>query len=134
EGLILLTNDGGLARRFELPLTRIRRTYRIRVFGNIPENQLIQLKRGITVDGIRYGPIDARILEQQRSNCWLSVVLTEGKNRELRNVFTYLGYPINRLLREGYGPFYLDDLQPGDLREVPHEAIQIFLQSLDKNS
>jgi 23S rRNA pseudouridine2605 synthase len=132
EGLILLTNDGALARQLELPSTRLKRVYRIRVFGRVEQERLAQLKKGITIDGVHYGPIDARIVEQQNSNCWLRVSLREGKNRELRKIFSHLGYTINRLIRENYGPFTIDRLQHGTLYEVPPEVLQEFLHALEK--
>ena len=129
EGLILLTNDGTLARRLELPTNRLKRTYNVRVFGLVDEKKLTALQKGIMIDGIRYGPIFARIMTQQNTNCWLSVTIHEGKNRELRNIFTHLGYRVNRLIRVAYGPFDLDRLQPGELAEVPSEVLHSYSQN-----
>jgi 23S rRNA pseudouridine2605 synthase len=134
EGLILLTNDGMLARRLELPSTRLIRTYRVRVFGTVSEKQLALLQNGLTIQGIHYGPIKAHILIQHKSNCWLKVSLTEGKNRELRKVFAHLGYTVNRLIRERYGPFTLEGLQRGELCEVPSELLHTFLYSLHSSA
>ncbi len=130
EGLILLTNDGAVARQFELPSTQLKRTYRIRVFGKVDPEKFRHIKKGITIDDVYYGPVEARILEQQTSNCWLLVTIREGKNRELRKIFSYLGYTINRLIRESYGPFSLNRMEREELQEVPNEILQDFLKFL----
>jgi 23S rRNA pseudouridine2605 synthase len=119
EGLLLLTNDGGLARELELPSTGWVRTYRVRVFGHVTEEILATLKDGCQVDGIRYGPIKAEIEKKTGRNAWLIVSLTEGKNREIRQVMRHLDLHVNRLIRQAYGPFTLGDLQREDIREVP---------------
>ncbi|MCW8916814.1 MAG: rRNA pseudouridine synthase [Magnetovibrio sp.] len=123
EGLLLLTNDGGLARELELPSTGWIRTYRVRVFGFITEEMLLELKDGITVDGIRYGAIDARIEKKTGRNTWLIVSLAEGKNREIRRVMEYLNVQVNRLIRQSYGPFRLDKLERGEVQEVPRRQM-----------
>ncbi len=123
EGLLLLTNDGGLARELELPSTGWVRTYRVRVFGFITEDMLEELKDGLTVDGIRYGSIDARIEKKTGRNTWLIVSLTEGKNREIRRVMEYLNVQVNRLIRQSYGPFRLDKLERGEVQEVPRRQM-----------
>ena len=107
EGLLLLTNDGGLARRLELPATGWTRRYRVRAHGSVDESALDRLKQGVTLDGIRYGPIEARLERQQGSNVWLAVALREGKNREVRDVLEALGLTVSRLIRIAYGPFQL---------------------------
>ncbi len=118
EGLLLLTNDGALARILERPQTGMRRSYRVRVHGVMKQSKLDSIAKGITVEGVHYGPIDATLERQQGSNAWLNVVLREGKNREIRRVFEHLGYPVNRLIRTAYGPVSLGDLPRGAVDEV----------------
>lgn len=136
EGLLLLTNDGALARRLELPSSGWSRTYRVRVRGCPSPAALAKLRHGITVRGIRYGPIDARLdapppaRATQRNpgrapaNVWLTVSLREGKNRELRRVFAHLGHPVSRLIRIAFGPFELASLAPGAVQEAPPECLR----------
>ncbi|MBM3517704.1 MAG: rRNA pseudouridine synthase [Alphaproteobacteria bacterium] len=123
EGLLLLTNDGALARRLALPSSGCLRRYRVRVRGRVDETALARLAPGLTVAGTRYGPIAARLERQQASNAWLEVTLTEGKNREVRQALAAVGYPVSRLIRIGFGPFALADLAPGALAEVPLEEL-----------
>lgn len=123
EGLLLLTNDGALARRLELPATGWTRRYKVRVHGEVDPERLAALERGITVDGVRYGPIRARLERQQGSNAWVTLSLQEGKNREVRRVLERLGYPVTRLIRLSYGPFQLGSLPRGTLEEVPRKAL-----------
>ncbi len=118
EGLLLLTNDGGLARVLELPDTGWLRRYRVRAKGTVDQAQLDGLIRGITVDGIEYGPVEAVLDRVQGSNCWITVSLREGKNREVRNVLGALGLTVNRLIRVSYGPFQLGDIPEGGVEEV----------------
>lgn len=118
EGLLLLTNDGGLARVLELPLTGWVRKYRVRAHGRIKQNALDKLKNGIAIDGIFYGSIEASIEREQGANMWLSVALREGKNREIKKVLGALGLSVNRLIRVSYGPFQLSDLEEGAVREI----------------
>ncbi|WP_455480147.1 pseudouridine synthase [Bartonella sp. B23] len=118
EGLLLLTNDGGLARVLELPLTGWVRKYRVRAHGRVKQSALDNLKNGIAVNGIFYGSIEASIEREQGSNLWLSVALREGKNREIKNVLGALGLSVNRLIRISYGPFQLSDLEEGAVREI----------------
>jgi len=119
EGLLLLTNDGGLARYLELPANALERSYRVRVHGTVSAADLARLARGITVGGLKYGPIEARFERAQTgANVWLAVTLKEGKNREIRKVMAHLGLQVNRLIRTGYGPFQLRDLPPGSATEV----------------
>src|SRR5262249_28732915 len=122
EGLLLLTNDGGLKRHLELPATGWTRRYRVRVHGTPHPEALRRWKDGITVDGVRYGPIEATVDRQQGSNCWLLMTLTEGKNREIRRVLDALALPVNRLIRVAYGPFQLGDLPPSACIEVTGKA------------
>ncbi len=118
EGLMLLTNDGGLARALELPSTGWLRRYRVRAHGSVTQQQLDELKDGIAVDGVLYGGIEAELERQQGSNVWLNFAMREGKNREVKNVLGALGLEVNRLIRLSYGPFQLGDLESGQVREV----------------
>jgi len=132
EGLLLLTNDGALARRLELPSSGWPRTYRVRVRGCPDAAALARLKQGITVRGIHYGPIEARLDESsatraRAANSWLTVTLREGKNREIRRVFQHLGHSVSRLIRIAFGPFELGALPPAAVQEVPHESLSAFL-------
>ncbi|HEX6958598.1 MAG TPA: pseudouridine synthase [Ferrovibrio sp.] len=123
EGLLLLTNDGALARRLELPSTGWLRRYRVRVHGQPQADALGKLQKGVTVDGAAYGPITASIERQQGDNTWLIVALREGKNREVRKVMEHLGHPVSRLIRVAYGPFQLGGLEPGEVKEVSGKVI-----------
>ena len=123
EGLILLTNDGDLARKLELPATGWLRKYRVRVHGYVIPKDLEPLKNGITIDGIRYGRIDAALDRQQGSNAWLTLSFREGKNREVRKVMNHLGYNVNRLIRISFGPFNLKNLPSGELEEVKNKVL-----------
>jgi 23S rRNA pseudouridine2605 synthase len=123
EGLLLLTNDGALARRLELPATGWVRRYKVRVHGELDPARLSGLERGVKVDGVSYGPIRARLERQQGSNAWLTLSLQEGKNREVRRVLEHLGYPVTRLIRLAYGPFQLGHLPRGGIEEVPRKAL-----------
>ena len=118
EGLLLLTNDGRLARKLELPATGWTRRYRVRVYGALDEAGLESLKRGVTVSGVRYGPIEAKIDRRQGANTWLTLALKEGKNREVKRVMEHFGLVVNRLIRISYGPFQLGDLKDGEVREI----------------
>ncbi len=123
EGLILLTNDGDLARKLELPATGWLRKYRVRVHGYVVPKDLAPLKNGIIIDGIRYGRIDASLDRQQGSNAWLTLSFREGKNREVRKVMNHLGYNVNRLIRISFGPFNLKNLPSGELEEVKNKVL-----------
>ncbi len=127
EGLLLLTNNGDLARHLELPNTGLSRQYRVRIRGIINSSALESLKKGITVKGTRYGPIFATVDRQLRSNAWLSLTLKEGKNREVRRVLNHLGFDVNRLIRVGYGPFRLGTLAPQTLDEIHSRRITKFI-------
>jgi 23S rRNA pseudouridine2605 synthase len=118
EGLILLTNDGGLARILELPATGWLRRYRVRAHGTIDQATLDRLKDGVAIDGVLYGGVEATIDRVQGSNVWLNVGLREGKNREVKKLLGHLGLDTNRLIRVSYGPFQLGDLPEGDVREI----------------
>lgn len=124
EGLLLLTNDGALARRLELPSSGWQRRYRVRIHGTPDPEKLAALARGVTVDGVRYGPVKATLDRQQGANAWLTVALTEGRNREIRRIMTHLGFAVSRLIRIAYGPFQLGLLEPGQVDEVPARVIK----------
>ncbi|MEP0709226.1 MAG: pseudouridine synthase [Parvibaculum sp.] len=123
EGLLLLTNDGELARLLELPATGWTRRYRVRAWGRIVQADLDKLKNGLTVEGVRYGPIEAVIDKVQGSNVWLTVGLKEGKNREVKRVLAEIGLSVNRLIRLSFGPFQVGDLEPGDIKQVPNRVL-----------
>jgi 23S rRNA pseudouridine2605 synthase len=124
EGLLLLTNDGALARVLELPATGWLRRYRVRAHGRVAQDQLDGLTVGITVDGVRYGPIEATLDRAQGSNVWLTFAMREGKNREVRNVLEHLGLKVNRLIRVSFGPFQLGELAPGAIAEVKTRTLR----------
>jgi 23S rRNA pseudouridine2605 synthase len=124
EGLLLLTNDGELKRRLELPGTGWTRRYRVRAFGKVDEKALAELARGTVVDGVAYGPIDAKIDRVRGANLWLAISLKEGKNREVRRVLESLGLVVNRLIRVAYGPFQLGNLPRGAIEEVPRKVLK----------
>lgn len=124
EGLLLLTNDGGLARRLELPATGWVRRYRVRVHGRVKDAELAKLEGGLTVDGVKYGAIRAKLDRQQGANAWITLSLTEGKNREVRKVMEHLGWPVTRLIRLAYGPFQLGSLKRGTVEEVPGKVLR----------
>lgn len=132
EGLLLLTNDGALARRLELPETAWRRRYRVRVHGSVHAGELDTLKNGIEIENVAYGPIDAVVEREVGHNSWLSVTLREGKNREIRRVMEHLGYPVARLIRVAFGPFQLGQLPPGEVREVKGKVLRDQLGSLGR--
>jgi 23S rRNA pseudouridine2605 synthase len=124
EGLLLLTNDGGLARRLELPSTGWLRRYKVRVHGIVDAARLATLAKGVTIDGAAYGPIRAELERQQGSNAWIALSLREGKNREVRRVMEHLGYSVTRLIRLAYGPFQLGHLDRGAIEEVPKKVLE----------
>jgi 23S rRNA pseudouridine2605 synthase len=118
EGLLLLTNDGGLARVLELPATGWLRRYRVRAHGTVTPEDLTKLADGVEIDGIHYGAVEAVIDRVQGRNVWLALGLREGKNREVKNILGHLGLATNRLIRVSYGPFQLGDLKEGEVREI----------------
>jgi 23S rRNA pseudouridine2605 synthase len=124
EGLLLLTNDGALARQLELPSTGWLRRYRVRVHGDPDQAALAALARGITIDGVRYGEIDAGLDSRKGENAWLTVSLREGRNREVRRVMAHLGLAVSRLIRVAYGPFQLGALPRGAVEEVPARVLR----------
>ncbi|WP_428558011.1 pseudouridine synthase [Pseudolabrys sp.] len=127
EGLLLLTNDGGLKRVLELPATGWLRSYRVRAFGKVTQDALDKLKAGVTISGIRYGRIEATFDREQGSNVWITVGIREGKNREVRNVMDHLGLKVNRLIRVSFGPFELGNLPDGMVQEIETDELKIAL-------
>ena len=132
EGLLLLTNDGELKRAMELPSSGIPRTYRARTFGDISQARLEELIHGVTIDGMRFGRIDANLERRTGRNQWVELTLTEGKNREVRRVLEFLGLKVSRLLRTAYGPFLLGDLSRGAVEEVRQVDVERFRKQIDK--
>ena len=124
EGLLLLTNNGELARFLELPATGYKRHYRVRVRGIVREEDFLPLQKGITVEGVSYQPMEVDIEHHQSSNTWIRMTLSEGKNREIRRIMDHLGYPVNRLVRMSYGDFHLSNLKLGEITEVPQEKVK----------
>ena len=132
EGLLLLTNDGGLKRQMELPSSGIPRTYRARAFGEVSQEQLEDLIEGVEIDGVRYGSINANLERGGAGgkNQWIEMIITEGKNREVRRVLEYLGLKVNRLIRTAYGPFMLGDLPRGQAQRIKKGDLDRFVSSL----
>lgn len=124
EGLLLLTNNGELSRKLELPENGWSRRYKVRVHGFINKNKLADLAKGATVDGINYGPVKAELESQNGTNSWLIVTLNEGKNREVRKLMKSIGLEVARLIRLSYGPFQLGNLKKGEVREVPQKVLK----------
>lgn len=124
EGLLLLTNDGGLSRYLELPATGWVRSYRVRAYGRPTDEDLKALADGISYEGIHYGPIDVVVDRGRGDNTWMTMKLTEGKNREIRNVTRAIGLQVNRLIRISYGPFELGDLDVGEVAEIKQSVLQ----------
>jgi 23S rRNA pseudouridine2605 synthase len=124
EGLLLMTNDGGLARALELPATGWLRRYRVRAHGKVAQAQLDELRDGVTVDGVNYGPIEATLDREQTSNVWITFAIREGKNREVRNVLRHLDLHVARLIRVSFGPFQLGDIEEGEISEVPTRVLR----------
>ena len=124
EGLLLLTTDGELKRQLELPSTGVERAYRARAYGQVSQAQLEELIEGVEIEGVRYGSINANLERRTGANVWVEMILTEGKNREVRRVLEFLGLKVSRLIRTRYGPFLLGDLKPGEIGEVrQHDVI-----------
>ncbi len=124
EGLLLLTNSGALSRQLELPANAWTRRYRVRAYGRTTQKALDGLQEGVNIDGIEYGPIRAKLDQQQGDNQWITLSINEGKNREVRNVMRHLGLTVNRLIRTAYGPFQLGKLPKGDYEEVPGKQLR----------
>ena len=124
EGLLLLTTSGSLARKLEAPANKWERQYRVRAHGRPDKNALAELAKCVTVSGVNYGPVEARLDRQRGANAWITMSLTEGKNRELRKICEHLGLTVNRLIRIAYGPFQLGNLARGEVDEVPHKVVR----------
>ncbi len=132
EGLLLLTNDGALSRQLELPSMGWLRRYRVRVHGGVDPAKLARLADGMVVDGVKFGPIEAKVDSVQRANTWLSISLREGKNREIRRVMDVLLLPVTRLIRVAYGPFQLGNLPRGAVEEVNGKILREQVPGLKK--
>ncbi|BCA64194.1 hypothetical protein HMP09_3428 [Sphingomonas sp. HMP9] len=132
EGLLLMTTDGGLKRQLELPASGVERAYRARAYGAITQPQLEDLIEGIEIEGVRYGSINANIERRTGANVWIEMILTEGKNREVRRVLEHLELQVSRLIRTRYGPFVLGDLMPGQIGEVTQHDVVAFQKDLAK--
>lgn len=130
EGLLLMTTDGEFKREMELPKNGIERTYRARTFGEVSQNQLEELYKGITIEGMHYGPITANLERRTGRNQWIEMTLTEGKNREVRRVLEHFGLEVSRLIRTSYGPFVLSDLAKGEIDAVRRHDLVKFRKSL----
>lgn len=124
EGLLLLTNDGTLARSMEHPSRGWTRRYRVRVHGDIKPRMFDPLEKGVTIEGIHYGPVQVKLDRKPSVNSWLTVTLKEGKNREVRRLMEHVGLKVNRLMRTAYGPFQLGSLKPGELTEIPGKVLK----------
>lgn len=124
EGLLLLTNDGELSRALELPENGWSRRYKVKVHGSVNEKKLKELESGTIIDGVEYAPCKITIDTKQISNTWLTVSLTEGKNREVRKLMASIGLTVARLIRLSYGPFQLGSLKKGEVREVPQKVLK----------
>jgi 23S rRNA pseudouridine2605 synthase len=134
EGLLLLSSDGFLAQRIMNPQAELPRVYRVRVFGKLTARNIADIRRGVTVDRIRYRPaeIEEEADKGGRTNAWYRITLYEGKNREIRKLMEHFGCVVNRLIRIQYGPFHLEGLENGKLREIPHQRVQGLIKLLDR--
>ena len=126
EGLLLFTNNGDLARYFELPKNNLKRKYRVRVNGKVSKNKLLSLRQGIRIDNISFKPIKANLEKQMKTNAWINMTLSEGKNREIRKICSYFGWRVNKLIRINYGKFSLGNLKPGQIKEVYNHSYHNF--------
>jgi 23S rRNA pseudouridine2605 synthase len=133
EGLLLLTTDGELKRQLELPATGVERAYRARAYGAVTQAQLEELIHGVEIEGVRYGSINANLERRTGANVWIEMILTEGKNREVRRVLEHLGLRVSRLIRTRYGPFVLGDLPPGEVGEVRQHDVIAFRKNPTRN-
>jgi 23S rRNA pseudouridine2605 synthase len=124
EGLLLLTNDGGLKRYLELPETGWLRRYRVRAYGRPDQRKLLELKKGVTLEDVHYRGVDVDVERQQGGNVWLTISLREGKNREVKKLLSYVGLEVNRLIRLSFGPFQLGNLETGAVEEVPRRVLR----------
>lgn len=118
EGLLLMTNSGDIKRKMELPNNNWKRIYRVRVYGKVNKDIVFKLRKGLKIKTIQYKPIDAKIDNESNSYTWLTMSLTEGKNREIRNIFEYFGMSVTRLIRVAYGPYKLNNLIKGEVAKI----------------
>lgn len=128
EGLILLTNNGDLARKLELPSTKLKRVYLCKAYGLTPENMIKELSRGIEIDNVQYGPIVVELYKKQGANSWYKIALYEGKNNEIRNVFAYFKLQVSRLIRIDYGDYSSHNMKPGNLIELDYKEFSKYLE------
>ncbi len=126
EGLMILTNNGKLKRYLELPKNKFERVYKVKIRGHLTNSILTKIERGVSLDGINYKPIVTRVLESKNSYSWIEMVLTEGKNREIRKILASFNLTVVRLIRKTFGPFKLDGLQPGESKKLKLENFTIF--------
>ncbi|MBQ4875146.1 MAG: rRNA pseudouridine synthase [Rickettsiaceae bacterium H1] len=126
EGLLLMTNNGDFAKFMTDPKNKILRKYKIRAFGKIKQDKLELIKQGITLDNIRYQPINIQVIDSKKNNSWFHIALTEGKNREIRNIFAFLELKIDRLIRTDYGIFSLGNLKPNEIVAIPNNKLKIY--------
>jgi len=124
EGLLLLTNNGELARELELPKNAWSRRYRVRVHGKVDEAKLHGLEEGVMIDGVSYGKVSISVDQKNGTNAWLTVCLNEGKNREIRKLMKFAGLEVARLIRVSYGPFQLGNLKKGEIRQIPQKVLK----------
>ena len=124
EGLLLLTNDGELARKLELPANGWIRRYRVRVFGKLMQDDLDKMLKGVSIDGVEYKPVEAHMDRQQGGNAWATIALKEGKNREVRRLMEHIGVKVNRLIRVSFGPFHLGQVKEGQVDEIPNKVLR----------
>ena len=124
EGLLLLTNNGALSRQLELPQNGWKRRYKVRVHGFVDKKKLAELEKGVTIDGVEYGAVKIEFEGQNSANAWLTITLSEGKNREVRKLMKHIGLEVSRLIRLSYGPFQLGSLKRGEVREVPQKVLK----------
>lgn len=124
EGLLLLTNNGALSRQLELPQNGWKRRYKVRVHGFVDKKKLTELEKGVTIDSVEYGAVKIEFDGQNSANAWLSITLSEGKNREVRKLMKHIGLEVSRLIRLSYGPFQLGSLKRGEVREVPQKVLK----------
>jgi 23S rRNA pseudouridine2605 synthase len=127
EGLLLLTNDGELARKLELPTNAWIRRYRVRAFGSFSAGMVERMQKPLTIDGVRYKPMEVAMESDSGTNRWFNVAIKEGKNREIRKIFEHFGLKVNRLIRVSYGPFNLGSLRHGEVKEVPGKVLKSFV-------
>jgi len=124
EGLLLLTNSGALSRQLELPQNGWKRRYKVRVHGFVDKKKLAELEKGVTIDGVEYGAVKIEFEGQNSANAWLTITLSEGKNREVRKLMKHIGLEVSRLIRLSYGPFQLGSLKRGEVKEVPQKVLK----------